>query len=61
MTQQDAQVLSMCLQRFYLPTDNDSSAAADVGAAERRQLLQTFHDAPHDFKVDRLVDAAFKF
>ena len=63
MSQQDAQLLSMCMQRFYLPDvgKGDNSSRADVGAAERIELLEAFHREPEKFEVDKLVEAAFTF
>ncbi|KDN53196.1 ATP11-domain-containing protein [Tilletiaria anomala UBC 951] len=63
MTQQDAQMLSICMQRFYLPDlgKRDANSGAYVGAAQRSQLLEAFHSSPQNFDVEKLVDAAFKF
>ncbi len=63
MTQQDAQLLSMCLQRFYLPNRGNPAAGikGDAGAEERDELLKVFHHEPEKFDVAKLVDAAFKF
>lgn len=54
LSQQDAQLLIMSLQRFYLPAVGNAS-----GAQERDELLQTFHRDPERFDVDRLCKLAF--
>ncbi|PWN43342.1 ATP11-domain-containing protein [Ceraceosorus guamensis] len=54
LSQQDAQLLIMSLQRFYLPAVANAS-----GAQEREELLQTFHREPEKFDVDRLCKLAF--
>ncbi|KAI0033644.1 ATP11 protein-domain-containing protein, partial [Vararia minispora EC-137] len=46
LSQQDAQVLAMGLQRFYL---------WGTGGAEREALLRTFHERPEEFKWEELV------
>lgn len=52
--QKEAQLLSLTLQRFYLPTPNDDGKAC-------AQLLETFHRNPEQFDVEKLVDTAFQF
>lgn len=53
MGEQDAQLLAMTMQRFYLP---DVSSEA---GKEREQLLSSFHAEPEAFSVERLCEAAF--
>ncbi|CAO1623979.1 unnamed protein product [Sympodiomycopsis kandeliae] len=57
MSQQDAQLLAMTMQRFYLPdvsNPNDASAAK-----EREGLLTSFHEDKDSFSVQRLCEVAF--
>lgn len=65
MSQQDAQLLSMCMQRFYLPklgsADSSRRNETDTGAQERADLLASFHENPTKFDVDQLVAAAYQF
>ncbi|EPQ26025.1 uncharacterized protein PFL1_06478 [Pseudozyma flocculosa PF-1] len=56
ISQADAQLLSMTLQRFYL-----APKMAENGMESRIKLLETFHAKPEDFKVDQLVKASFEF
>lgn len=46
LSQQDAQLLAMGTQRFYL---------WDGGKGERKELLKTFHDNPSGFKWEELL------
>lgn len=52
LSQEDAQVLIMMLQRFYLW---DQKSDLGTGAAK---VLQTFHEKPEDFKWEDLVKAS---
>ncbi|VDB85106.1 unnamed protein product [Peniophora sp. CBMAI 1063] len=47
LSQQDAQLLALGLQRFYL--------WGGSGGEEREALLKTFHERPQDFKWEDLV------
>ena len=47
LSQQDAQLLALGLQRFYL--------WGGTGGEEREALLKTFHERPQDFKWEDLV------
>lgn len=48
LTQEDAQLLSVGLQKFYLPNDDD-------GGRERQELLRSFHEKPEEFKWEDLL------
>lgn len=52
LSQGDAQVLIMMLQRFYLW---DQKGDSDLGAAK---VLKTFHEKPEDFRWEDLVKAS---
>lgn len=52
LSQEDAQVLIMMLQRFYLW---DQKSDAETGSAK---ILRTFHEKPEDFKWEDLVKAS---
>jgi ATP synthase F1 complex assembly factor 1 len=52
LSQQDAQLLAMHLQRFYL------WGGEEEGAKERHRLLETFHNAPEEFKWEDLLKHA---
>ncbi|PWZ03751.1 ATP11-domain-containing protein [Testicularia cyperi] len=49
----EAQLLSLTLQRFYLPTPTQDGEQC-------KQLLQNFHEKPQDFDVEELVNVAFR-
>lgn len=59
LSQQDAQLLTVMLQRFYMPVS--SNAGPQPGAQERQELLDTFHGDPERFDVDKLCKSAFEF
>lgn len=59
MSEQDAQLLAMTMQRFYLPAKE--AGAEDAHASERKQLLKAFHEDKEAFSVQRLCEAAFTF
>lgn len=46
LSQQDAQLLAIHVQRFYLQNE---------GSEERATLLKTFHEAPEQFKWEELL------
>ncbi|KAF9524059.1 ATP11 protein-domain-containing protein [Crepidotus variabilis] len=50
MSQDDAQLLTMALQRFYLWSEKDSGSQD-----EGKQLLRTFHEKPEAFKWQDLL------
>ena len=52
LSQQDAQLLTMHLQRFYL------WGGEEEGAKERYRLLETFHSTPEEFKWKDLLKHA---
>lgn len=53
MSDQDAQLLAMTMQRFYLPD------ATSQSGKEREQLLRDFHVDKEAFSVQRLCEVAF--
>ena len=59
VSQADAQMLTMCMQRFYR-SGTAASAGEDAGAEERRELMHTFNRAPGRFALDKLLEVAFK-
>jgi ATP synthase F1 complex assembly factor 1 len=56
MTQQDAQLLVLALQRFYMPP---TTKAGEEGAETRAKLLADFHERPEEFDLAALCKAAF--
>ena len=52
LSQQDAQLLTIHLQRFYL------WGGGEEGAKERYRLLKVFHDTPEEFKWEDLLKHA---
>ncbi|KAF9654262.1 ATP11-domain-containing protein [Thelephora ganbajun] len=52
LSQQDAQLLTMHLQRFYL------WGGEEEGAKERYRLLEAFHNIPEEFKWEDLLKHA---
>jgi len=52
LSQQDAQLLTMHLQKFYL------WGGGEEGAKERHRLLETFHSTPEEFKWEDLLKHA---
>lgn len=52
LSQQDAQLLTMHLQRFYL------WGGEEEGAKERYRLLEAFHSTPEEFKWEDLLKHA---
>jgi len=52
LSQQDAQLLTVHLQRFYL------RGGEEDGAKERYRLLETFHNTPEEFKWEDLLKHA---
>lgn len=57
MSEKDAQLLAMTMQRFYLP----NAAEGDAAAKERKELLRAFHEDKDAFSVPRLCEVAFTF
>ena len=53
MSEKDAQLLAMTMQRFYLPDVQSESGK------EREQLLKCFHEDKEAFSVQRLCEVAF--
>lgn len=58
LSQQDAQLLTVTLQRFYLP--KKAGADPQPGEAERHELLEAFHGDQDRFDLDKLCKSAFK-
>ncbi|WFD36450.1 Glucosaminyl phosphatidylinositol (GlcN-PI) nositol acylation protein [Malassezia cuniculi] len=59
ISQAEAQILAMCMQRFYRTTVKPT-ADEDAGAAARRELLHNFGRAPEKFALDKLLEVAFQ-
>jgi len=57
LSQADAHMLAMGLQRFYL----SSASPDDKTARMRQQLLKDFHEKQEDFKWEALLEAAWDF
>ncbi|CAO1615628.1 unnamed protein product [Parajaminaea phylloscopi] len=57
MSEKDAQLLAMTMQRFYLPSTDKS----DASSAERHEMLKAFHGEPESFSVPKLCEVAFTF
>lgn len=55
MTQQDAQLLTVTLQRFFM----ENKEAPIPGAEERQALLDAFHRDQERFDIDKLCTASF--
>lgn len=53
LSQTDAQLLALAVQRFYLPADTPVSH-------EAFDLLKAFHEAPENFDYQRLIEAGPK-
>lgn len=49
LTQKDAQILSMAVQKFYLWDSQDQASAG---------LLKCFHEKPHEFEWEKLLENA---
>jgi len=60
LSQQDAQMLAMCMQRFYRRDEAEPGSSAAAGNEERTNLLRLFHESPGDFDLSKLLDAAFR-
>jgi ATP synthase F1 complex assembly factor 1 len=54
MSQEDAQLLTIALQRFYLWSDESSTAVEEFGA-EGKKLLIAFHTKPDEFEWQDLL------
>lgn len=66
MSEKDAQLLAMTMQRFYLPATSSSSSSSaaktgDASALERERLLRDFHEDKEAFSVQKLCEVAFTF
>lgn len=57
MTQEDAQLLTLTLQRFYLWSEEEGIAGTELGEGGRN-LLVTFHEKPQDFNWKDLLKFA---
>ena len=51
LTQIEAQMLALAVQRFYLPADTPTSRDAF-------KLLEAFHTAPDTFDYQQLIEAS---
>ncbi|KAL4402825.1 mitochondrial proton-transporting ATP synthase complex protein [Malassezia pachydermatis] len=58
LSQSDAQILTMCLQRFYHIDWALEGLDNDEQTEKRRALLRTFYEKPTDFKLESLVHLA---
>ena len=54
LSPQDAQLLTVTLQRFYMPKAAEAAANALAGDKERQELLNAFHNDQGKFDIDRL-------
>lgn len=54
ITPQDAQLLTVTLQRFYMPKLEDAKTSKLAGEQERQELLDAFHRNHDKFDIDRL-------
>jgi ATP synthase F1 complex assembly factor 1 len=54
ITPQDAQLLTVTLQRFYMPKVEDAKTSKIAGEQERQELLDAFHKYHDKFDIDRL-------
>lgn len=57
ISQKEAQLLALCMQRFY---NIDWTSESDAEVERLKVLLRTFHEQPESFKLEQLLDAAFK-
>lgn len=57
LSQQDAQLLTVTMQRFYMP--KAGGAVPQPGEAERQSLLEAFHRDQDNFNIDTLCKSAF--
>lgn len=60
LQQQDAQLLALGLQRFFNLDWALEGLDNDEQVEKRRALLRAFHQQPADFKLDELIDVAWK-
>ncbi|WFD00781.1 hypothetical protein MYAM1_003533 [Malassezia yamatoensis] len=58
LTQKEAQILALCMQRFY---NLDWSQPAQGQEADRRELLQSFHKNPQGFNLEKLLETCFTY
>ncbi|KAG8945060.1 hypothetical protein FRC04_001221 [Tulasnella sp. 424] len=60
LSQTDAQLLALAVQRFYLPQVSTAtqSQGAEGGNDEAVELLRTFHESPADFRWETLLKFA---
>lgn len=57
MSQEDAQLLALGVQRFYL-TDVDGSEKGAQGRKERAEILKNFNEEPEKFLWEDLLKHA---
>jgi len=53
LSQTDAQILALMLQRFYMPSESTTSQDAF-------ELLRAFHEAPDTFDYQKLIEATLR-
>ncbi|WFD44841.1 Glucosaminyl phosphatidylinositol (GlcN-PI) nositol acylation protein [Malassezia psittaci] len=58
LTQNEAQILALCMQRFY---NVNWSQPAQGQEADRRELLQSFHKNPQGFDLEKLLETCFTY
>ena len=60
LTQQDAQILALCLQRFYHIDWALEGLDNDEEAEKRRALLRAFHGKPENFDIKKLIQLSLQ-
>jgi len=60
LTQQDAQILALCLQRFYHIDWALEGFDNDEEAEKRRTLLRAFHGKSEDFDLKKLIQLSLQ-
>ena len=58
LSQKEAQLLALCMQRFY---NVDWNQPAQGQEADRRELLQSFHKNPQGFNLEKLLETCFTY
>lgn len=58
VSQKDAQLLALCLQRFYHLDFALEGWDTDEQAEQRRALLRAFYEQPDKFDINKLIDTA---
>lgn len=60
LTQQDAQILALCLQRFYHIDWALEGLDNDEETEQRRALLRAFHGKPEQFDLKKLIQLSLQ-